>query len=459
MPKSPAAQATFPWLAAAHRATPLLAARTLNFGLSLASFALVARFLGPERFGAYILAYSMPWLLLPVVDFGFSPTITREIAASSAFGWARTAVRAGYVVFPAVVSLLLLASWGAGLRGDDLLLIGVGALQLAAFALRPAEGVLVAGKRTTELAIASATANVVSFIGVALATATRSHEAVVLATHIGYAMVYAVLTTRLAGSALKAAQAPPVSMLWREAWPFGMGGLAASIAERGAIPILVLVLGKEAAGLYGAAFRLYEVAVAVAGVGVMVVRPYLGEVSPRPEVLLARGADLLRGAIAVSGIMALWVAGLSRELVTWIYGPVYQGTEVAILGLVPALANVLPGNATAELGIASRSRAPYLQASSAAAVLSAVGTVQLSRWLGLAGPGVALALAGTLAILWIAYRVAPGRLAALYLRAMAAWCVLFALVRASFGLPEWARMGTTLGASLAFALWMWARRR
>ena len=168
MPESSAAQTTFPWLAAARRATPLLAARTLNFGLSLASFALVARFLGPERFGVYILAYSMPWLLLPVVDFGFSPTVAREIAASSAFGWARTAVRAGYAVFPGVVLALLLASWGAGLRGDDLLLIGVGALQLAAFALRPAEGVLVAGKRTMELAIASATANVVSFIGVAL---------------------------------------------------------------------------------------------------------------------------------------------------------------------------------------------------------------------------------------------------------------------------------------------------
>lgn len=449
---APPSQLAFPWSEAARRAVPLVAAKAANLGMSVACFALVARSLGPERFGAYVLAYSVPWLLLPAVDFGFSAVVAREISATGAVGWARTAVRMGFSILPGVLAVLLVGSWMAGLRGADLLLVTVGALQLVAFALRPAEGVLVAQKRTLELAMASLGANVVSFLGILWATATRSHEAVILGAHVGYPWVYAALTAGLTRSALRAKENPSTSVLWREAWAFGLGGVAASVAERAAIPVLVLVLGKGAAGLYGAAFRLYEVAVAAAGVGVMAIRPYLGEVSLNAEALLARGEALLRGAMALSGMIALWVAGAPRELVTGIYGPDYRGAEAALAGLAPALANVLPGNAAAELGIASRSRGAYLQAACAAAVLSVVGGAQLSRWAGLIGPGIALALAGAVSTVWITRSVPHGRLADLYMRAFLAWCGLYGLVVAASGLPHWMRLPVALGAGVAFAL-------
>ena len=458
-PVAPPIRMAFPWSEAARRAVPLLVAKAANFAMSLACFALVARFLGPERFGVYVLAYSVPWLLLPAVDFGFSAVVAREIAATKALGWARTAVRMSLFTVPGIVSVLLLGSWVMGLRGSDFLLIAVGALQLAAFVLRPAEGVLVAEKRTLELAMTTLVANVVSLAGVVWATAARSHEALILVAHAGYAIVYAALTAILARSALKPGGEPPVSALWREAWPFGLGGLAASVAERAGVPIVVLVSGREAGGLYGAAFRLYELAVAAAGTGLLVVRPYLAEASPNPEALLGRGEDLLRGAIALSGMVALWVAGAARELVTWIYGPGYRAADVALLGLAPALANVLPGNAAAELGIASRSRMPYLQAASTAAALSVVGAVLFSRWIGLVGPGIALALAGTFAILWIAHQVNRAQLMMLYLRAVLVWVVLFGFVRVSSGLPGWTRFGVGLATGITFALWLSGGRR
>jgi len=436
-----------------------LVAKAANLGMSVVCFALVARFLGPERFGTYVLAYSLPWLLLPAVDFGFSAVVAREISAGGPLGWARTAVRIGLTVVPTAMAVLLLGSWVAGLRGSDLLLITVGALQLAAFGLRPAEGVLVAEKRTVELAAAGLMANGVSLAGVAWATASHSPETLILVAHIGYAVVYGVSVAALALPALRAGGGPPAPVLWREAWPFGLGGLAASVAERAAVPVLVLTLGREAGGLYGAAFRMYELAVAVAGTGLLVVRPYLAETSVHPGALLGRGEELLRGAIALSGMAALWVAGAARELVTWIYGSPYRGAEAALVGLVPALANVLPGNAAAELGIASRSRMPYLQAACAAAVLSVVGASQLSRWIGLAGPGIALACAGTWAILWITRQVSRGELLTLYLRAILGWSGLFGLVLTSFGLPGWARWGMASVAGMVFALWTWGGRR
>jgi len=436
-----------------------LFAKAANFVMSVACFALVARFLGPERFGVYVLAYSVPWLLLPAVDFGFSAVVAREIASGGPLGWARTALRMGLIAVPAAMAVLLLGSWVAGLRGSDFLLIAVGALQLAAFGLRPAEGVLVAEKRTVELAAAGLMANGVSLAGVAWATASHFPEPLILVAHVGYAVVYGVSVAALALPALRAGGGPPVPVLWREAWPFGLGGLAASVAERAALPVVVLTLGREAGGLYGAAFRLYELAVAIAGMGLLVVRPYLAEVSVHPGALLGRGEDLLRGAIALSGMAALWVAGVARELVTWIYGPGYQAADVALLGLAPALANVLPGNAAAELGIASRSRMPFLQAACAAAVLSVVGATQLSRWIGLVGPGIALACAGTCSILWITRHVGRGQLLTLYLRAILGWSGLFVLVLTSFGLPGWARWGMASVAGMVFALWTWGGRR
>src|SRR5690349_11542965 len=41
---------------------------------------LVARYLGPERFGAYAYVFGLASLLLPVALFGLNPLITRAVA-------------------------------------------------------------------------------------------------------------------------------------------------------------------------------------------------------------------------------------------------------------------------------------------------------------------------------------------------------------------------------------------
>ncbi len=442
---------TFPWAEAARRAVPLMAAKVVNFAMTMACFALAARYLGPERFGFYSLAYTLPWLLLPVVDFGVTPVVTREIAAGASLGWARTGVLASLMTVPVALGLLFGGCWVAGLRGRDLLLVAVGSVQLFAFAVRPAEAVLVATKRTTELGIASVCANVLSLVGVVWATQSGQPETVVLGAHAGYTVVYAVLTVYFGRGALLSGSRPAVPALWHEAWPFGAGSLAGSLTERSGIPLLLGLLGAGPAGLYGAAFRVYEVAVAAAGAGALVVRPFLAEAASNPRVLVQRSEQLLKGALALSGGGALCIAGVAPELMAAIYGSAFREAAVALLGLTPALANVLPGNVAAETGIVARKRSSYLIAACAASLVSVLGTAAMGPQVGLLAPGASLGVAGTVAIIWVAASVSGRSLTRIYTLGMFRWCVLLGLLILTWALPFWFRLPVALMAGVLFA--------
>lgn len=60
-----------PWRELAGRAWPLFIARAATFAMTLAAFAIVGRHLGPARFGTYGLAFTVPLLLAPLVDYAF----------------------------------------------------------------------------------------------------------------------------------------------------------------------------------------------------------------------------------------------------------------------------------------------------------------------------------------------------------------------------------------------------
>lgn len=453
----------FPWQDTGRRALPLLVAKFTTLAMTVACFALVARHLGPERFGFYSLAYGLPWLLLPVVDFGISPVVAREISAGGPIGWAVAGVHLTMRMFPLAVAASVVGGWALGLRGREAWLLVAPASQLAAFTLRPVEAVLIAEKRTDALAACSVLANALSLGGVLLGTSFNLKDPWILAIHAGYANVYYVLILALIAPRLTAEGRPSAAQLWHEAWAFGLGGVASSVTERAGIPLVVWLLGPVAAGLYSAGYRLYEGGLGAAGTVAVIARPFLGESLKTPLILARRAGDFVRGAMAVSGMVGLWIAGAAPVVMEALFGSAFRGAGPVLVALAPAIANILPGTALAEVAIAVRHRRDFLVAACGAAIVSVGGTVVLSRVLGLVGPALAVGLGGMAALGWLAsslQRSAASSLGAAYWELCSVWWVLFGLtVAGDTTLPGVLGAAGGVGAGLLYAKWAMVRRR
>ncbi len=447
----------FPWGDAGRRALPLLAGKLTTLAMTMACFAIIGRHLGPERFGFYSLAYGLPWLLLPVVDFGLSPVVAREISAGGDAGWAVAGLRLAMRMFPLAAALLAAAGWLFGLQGREAWLLPATGLQLAAFTLRPAEAVLIAEKRTDVLAVYSMVANALSLGGVLLGISFNLQDPWILAIHAGYTLAYDTLILAYVGPKLVTEERPPAARLWREAWSFGLGGAASSVAERAGIPLVVWLLGPLAAGFYSAGYRLYEVGLGAAGTMAVIARPFLGESLNAPRVFARRAEDFVRGAMALSGLAALWMAGASPILVRSLFGPAFRDATPVLVALAPAIANILPGNALAEVSIAARRRSDFLVAAGGAAAVSVGGAVVLCRFLGVAGPALAMGIAGTAAMGWMASslrRSSLSSIVATYWKLSSAWWVLFGLtVAGEIALPGNLGAAGGVGAGLLYAGW------
>lgn len=391
------------WKDMFHRGWPFLSARGASFAMAFVTFAVVARYLGPERFGIYSFAYNLPMLLGPLVDFGFSAVATREIARGATTRWALSGIAASVTTLPFVWIVLALGSWLVGLRGADLSLVFIGSAQLLVLPCRSLESWLVAKKRTLALGQFGVLANAVSLGCVMLVTALRLPISFVLLAHMSSLILYysivaaAVLKTITKGERTGLTN----SRVWSDAWPIGLGGVFASFTERSGMTIVFLISGARAAGLFSSAFRFYEVIVAVAGVAMTVAFPYLAEVGADQAAFARRVLALLRTAIAMSGALAIWFAGVAPLLVTTAFGGHYREAAPLLVALAPAIANVLPANLIAYSGISGNRRAHFLAGAAAAAVTAVVGGVALVTMMGPAGMALALALAGVVSVLVI----------------------------------------------------------
>lgn len=452
------------WMLLARRAWPLFLARTLTLAMTLASFSLVGRYLGPQRFGIYSLAYTLPILLAPLVDFGLSAVVAREIARGASPRWALGGVVASWMALPVVWTALVGGAWIAGLRDSALVLVFVSSMQLPAFTLRCLEARLVAEKRTREVGLFAVAGNAASLVAVATTVWLRAPAPVVMAAHVSYLVLYYGLigfrgvqglwpltgSLRLARGALA------------EAWPLGLGGALASVTERGGVAVVFLAAGAAAAGLYGASHRFYEIAVMISGVAMTVVFPHLSEVGTIPSVFARHATTLLRGLMVGSGIAALGVAALAPVLLAWTFGTEFVGAAPILTALSPAIANTLPGNLVAYAGIARGLRSRFLVGAIGAALVAVAGGFGLSLVAGPVGASLALAAAGMLAVGWIAAGLqaesgeSPLRT---YAQLSAAWWLAFGMVVVGARLHAfWARGALATAAACAYAWYAYGKR-
>jgi O-antigen/teichoic acid export membrane protein len=319
-------------------------------GTRLISLALViatARTAGPVEFGKFTFAYALAAILGVAVDFGIPVVLTRQVARAphqTAERWAdAAALKLGLLALAGPVYLAV--PLGAGRPWDVTVmvwLLGL-AIGLQAF-IENAVAVCTGFQRLEhEVVVRVVEKGVlggVGFMALALGGGVLAVAgAFVVAAAVSLAVALGLVHRRLA----------PLRAPWRARAARRLAGELAPVAQAQLLgfattrlaPIMVaLAAGDRAAGLFGAAFRLYDV-VQVAPVALIAaVYPELARTpaeTPRFRALATQATELLLLALLpVAVVLALD----ARAVAALVYGPGYgpAGPVLALLGSAAPLA-------------------------------------------------------------------------------------------------------------------------
>jgi O-antigen/teichoic acid export membrane protein len=330
----------------------LAAEQGVRLILSLTVMVLVARHLGPERFGAYAYVLSLAGLLLPLALVGIDAPLMRRAAADPAcrdvlIGTA-LAIR-GVAAGLAAALALSLFMWIGGPAGTSAGLMAMACVLLLAAPANSFAGWFLAAERMAWVALPR-TAVALGVAGVALwlvwrdaglpaFVALRAGEAA--AVGLAGLAAWAVATGALRRLAFSARLARD---LLREGWPLLLGGVAVIIYMR----IDQVMLGQLAPpaelGLYAVAVRVSDAALFVP----MAIQSafYAGLVrvhrdSPgRFDAYMQRVYDA-QGLAAWGCVLGLGLAGWL--LIGPLFGADFTGALPMLLILLMALPSVFLG--------------------------------------------------------------------------------------------------------------------
>ena len=430
-------------------ALALVAAYALPRVLTLGAVVLAARTLGAARFGAYAAAGAAAVIMSILSTAGMQPLLVREIARdqSAAPRLLRSAHRIKTALNVAMLALLWLAATAVfGLEGEALwaaLLLGVGyavgsyAENLAAY--------FQAVERMHVWTVANAAYGIVAGVtGAVLILLTHSLPWFCAAMVLGHLAAVAWLhrtyrrDTRAPGVsdvAVRGGAGLDVRALLRAAAPFAAAFLVLTIFYKGDVLVLSRVRTAADVGVYVAAYKLVDMAHALALAAILATYPRLaraavtrGEGERWAGTRLAELAHLLVAPAAALGLL------LREPLIEALYGSPYSGAAVSAAFLIPALVP-LALNLLAGYVLAAADRVKLMAALYGAGVVVKLGAVALAgaRW-GAAG-AAAVMLASELALcaaLQVALHrtahAAAGRRALLPALSVVAACAAAALV-------------------------------
>jgi O-antigen/teichoic acid export membrane protein len=239
----------------------LLTSAQLSRGLARLVFVVVvARVLGPERFGVYALLLAMVEMLAVASGSGYIDYLTREAAKDERLGWGLSAqltwLRAAYAIPFTGAGLGIL--WFCGY--SRLVLMGTACMSLTLIPRSLSEGIQ---------GVLRGTGRQLEFFIVELAFAlTLATSAVILLVRGGG--LAAAVITELAGAWLAAVVALAfalkfrtnerirlkVSQLLKTSVIFNMYASAVNLYDRLDIVLLSRLAGDYATGIYGAAYRV-----------------------------------------------------------------------------------------------------------------------------------------------------------------------------------------------------------
>ena len=357
----------------------------------LASLVLVivaARVLGPVEFGKFTFAYALATVLGVALEFGVTPVLTRAVArdpAGTAERWAAAAtLKLGLLLLagPIFVVLPLLlrrpwdttaATWVLGLAIALQAFVENGvAVFTGAQRLEQELRVRVVEKGVLVLAGFAALALGGGLLGVASAFA--------LAAAVSLALTVRLIDRRLAR--LDARWHPPAARgLARELAPVAQALFLGFATSRLAPVVVALIAGDLAAGHFGAAFRIYDVAWIVPVTLVAAVYPELARTPSGHPRFAALTTQAFEALLLVAWPILLGLAAGATWLVPWIYGPGYA-RAAPILALLGAAAAC--GILQHFLGVVflALDRPDRLRAVAALAFATSVGLTPVLVWVG-----------------------------------------------------------------------------
>ena len=317
-----------------------------RFG-SLVLVIVTARVLGPAAFGKFTFAYALATVLGVALDFGISPVLTRTVARDPG----RTAQRWGAaatlkfallgLLGPIYLALPLLAHrpWDTTIA---VWLLGL-AIALQAF-LENAVSVFTAVQRLEqELWVRLVEKAVLVTVGFAALGLGAGLLGVVSAFVVAAAVSFAVATWRLHRrfGPLEGWWRPEEARaLARELTPVAQAQFLGFATSRLAPVALALLAGDDAAGHFGAAFRVFDVAWVVLTSLEAAVYPELARTPPGQPRFRALTAQAVEALLLVVLPIGLGLGAGASWLMPWIYGPGYGSAApvLAVLGAAVACA-------------------------------------------------------------------------------------------------------------------------
>jgi O-antigen/teichoic acid export membrane protein len=315
--------------------------------LSLALVVATARTVGPAEFGKFTFAYALATILGVAVDFGIPATLTRAVArapGSTAERWA-TAGTLKVALLGLAVPVYLAVPLLGGRGGDVLTTVWLLGLAIALQALIENAVAVFTGFQRLEHEVLVRMAEKIALVvggvaalgfgwgirGIAAAFAGAAALSLTLATYL--------IHRRLAPLRL-GWHGPAARGLARELAPLAQAQLLAFATTRLPAVLVALLAGDQAAGFFGAAFRVYDVVLVAPVALVAAVYPELARTpsgDPRFRALARQGLTLL--LLAALPVALALVVG-ARWVTDGVYGPGYAAAApvLALLGVAVGLA-------------------------------------------------------------------------------------------------------------------------
>ena len=433
-------------------AVALVVAYALPRVLTLAAVVLAARTLGTAGFGAYAAAGAAAVIMSIVSTAGMQPLLVREIARDRHA--ASRLLRSAHWIKTMLNALMLATLWLAagpvfGLEGEVLwaaLLLATG------YAIGSYAENLAAWFQAIERMHVWTTANaaygvVAGLAGVAAMLLTRSLPWFCAAMVLGHIASLAWLYRTYTRDAAAVPAAPElrrdrparselqVRALLVAALPFAAAFLALTVFYKGDVLILSRVRSAAEAGVYVAAYKLVDVAQALALAGIVATYPRLARAA------VTRGHGERWAATRLAELALLFVAPIAalafllREpILVGLYGAEYVSASASaayfIPALVPLVLNLLAGYVLAATDHMKLMGALY----GAAAIMKlTAGAAAAAVW---GAPGAAAVMLASELLLCVALQLAlhhtahaaAGRRTLLPAFAVAASCAAVALV-------------------------------
>jgi O-antigen/teichoic acid export membrane protein len=310
----------------------------VSLGLSV----LIARTLGPDLFGVYAIALSAGALLAILMDGGFSKLLQRE----------RTRVTP-------TLSQVLLDLPGLSYGHAMLMVLGLSVVAVAIFpkhALTTLAALWLFGAMVLNqfgMAILRGDGRLVRDASLQVGNRTLAALAVVAAVLLGASQPWQVLIAQFVGTAAfgflvaRYLRVHPLFRMsptvYRAILPFVWLDFATTLYQRADLLVFqFLSVPKLEVGQYGVAYRLIEAVMLLASpVGLILFRRYRQDSALPAQMIKSMGTALIAaGFIGLGLALMFWLFG--SDLISWVYGPAFQGGDQLLIVLGCALVFILP---------------------------------------------------------------------------------------------------------------------